>query len=243
MKAMYKIFGERNSGTNLARFLIGENHFFPDDAGLTTSLVINAFAMRIGRGLPKTYDSVYDLVTGSRHELILGWKHAAPDIKLFENTSVIPVIVVKHPVFWKRSFAARPFHSYDSTESYIPRRIENMPRCVMSMEELILYKFESYRRLLGAVGGVLIQYETLVTDFAACKEVLVEIFGECRDLPKKEIRSFVPSDSLFSSTLYSNEKLRELGCFEAADYPCIGELLNFFGYETGKWNRKLPSIL
>ena len=73
MTPPYKIFGERNSGTNLTKYLIGEHLFYPDDTGLSSSVFVNQLAMQIGRGLPRFYDNIYDLATQKRHRKTKGF--------------------------------------------------------------------------------------------------------------------------------------------------------------------------
>ena len=144
MKYKYKIFGERNCGTNLLRVLVGNDAFLPDDTGMTNWNLVNTAALGIGHVAPRLYDAIYDRVTLTAHERIFGWKHAVPNVSHLQSGCVKPVIIVKHPSFWLNSFIRQPFHHYSKSSCYRPRRIENMEGWEIGLEELILVKIKAY---------------------------------------------------------------------------------------------------
>ncbi|MFG6547042.1 hypothetical protein ACGYLM_18495 [Sulfitobacter sp. 1A10445] len=215
----------------------------PDDTGITPYSLVNGAALQLGRLMPRLYDNVYDLVTQKRHEEIICWKHAMPPLRLLKKKGAIPVVIVKHPSFWLRSFLSRPFHHYTASRSYLPRRIENLPRIETRVEDLILAKYEGYRTAVQRFGGIVVQYETLVTHFPAAQERLRAIFGHCRDLPNHEVRGFIRDSENSFAKKHENEVLRGLQYFDRAKLESHLGLLSFYGYSVDEWTATQPFSL
>lgn len=239
----FKLLGERNSGTNLLRRLIADERFLPDDTGLTRLETINALALQVGRLFPRAYDNLYDRVTLKRHDEILGWKHAAPQIDQLVARNVTPVVIVKHPEFWMRSFLEKPFHHYTKTSSYYPRSIENILREKINLEDLVMLKYLTYQEALKRCGGVVVQYESLIFHFDEARARLNDLFGACDSMPKEEVRNFLNNEPVDYHKKYSNEELRKTTLYPQGFLTNASELLEFFGYTTDQWKKTLPYML
>lgn len=238
----FKIFGERNTGTNLVRTLVADDRFWADDAGLTEAGWLNETALLIGRVVPGWYDALYDRVTVKRHAAILGWKHAFPAADQLLAYRTRPIVVVKHPSFWMRSLESNPFH-IKLGATYRPRRIENAPLARYELEDLLLAKYAAYIDCAMQCSGIVIQYESLISEFGSAKKRLRKIFGECRDIPEKDVRPFVTHDRGNYTTQYNNECLSTLNNFDRRRLADAGDILSFFGYQKSGWNTLLPFSL
>jgi hypothetical protein len=238
----FKIFGERNSGTSLIRYLLPTEILFKDDLPFTRSDRVNTWLAYVGTKVPTIYDNLYDISTKNDMKNILGWKHAIPDIELLRSARAVPIFIVKHPKFWLASFGRRPFHHYKGGDDYLPRRIENMPRLPIPLHRLIMTKMKAYRDVILSSGGVLIQYETLISNFSQAHPTMIQIFGSCSDLPKYDVRPFVDYIEKNYINIHSNETLHSL---PSPSDEIIEELdiLEFFGYSLNSWSQKFPLFM
>lgn len=257
MAQRYKIFGERNSGTNLIRSLLSEHiNLVPDDfftprSDLLRQLFI-AYARRFPQAFfgrrPRAFEDLLDLFTARKHDAIFGWKHSIPDIGLLKNKKIIPIIVTKHPIYWSRSFHEKPFDSYSSqryaprSHVYIPRRIENMERIPIGREELIMAKFRAYKNTLQECGGIHVQYETLIHYFDECQKSFQYLVGGCANLPNEEARVFIKTASTSFTSKYPLEIDPSLeNYFSESKLIAHANLLSSFGYTPLKCMKTLPS--
>lgn len=256
-RQLYKIFGERNSGTNLIRSLlndhialVADDIYEPGTGPLSQAGF--AFAHMFPRAFfgraPRAVEDLLDLFTAGKQTAIFGWKHAVPDIGLLTRNKVIPIIVTKHPTYWSRSFHEKPFHSYNSNKyaprshKYVPRRIENMDRIAIKREDLILAKFRAYKATLQECRGIHVQYETLVHFFDECQKSLQQLVGGCADLPSEEARPFIKKPSSAYTARYPLDIDPALeNYFAESRLASESTLLSSFGYTPSTCQKTLPS--
>jgi hypothetical protein len=241
--AYYKIFGERNSGTNLLRYLVGDDRFLPDEVAIFNLRYVERAFWQIGKMAPKLYDGLYDRIISEKINLVGGWKHAVPDINILRSLEVVPVFIVKHPTYWLESFRRRPFHHYRQDEVYVPRRIENMERRPLPINDLIMAKMTAFAETSKQLEGIVVQYETLVAHFDEVQKALRGMFGKCRNLPKRDVRNFVSAEAVTDyQSAYRNPYLESRAAIWER-HPQFSATLKFFGYETGCWRKTLPFTL
>ncbi len=239
----FKIFGERGSGTNLIRHLVADKRFLKDEINIFENNYLENFAYKIGTINPYLFDKYYDLFAEDKIKNVGGWKHAIPDIDILNYVGATPVFVTKHPTFWISSFQKKPFHHYRSDDIYMPRRIENMERRLLKFDQLIVEKMKSYHATAKMLGGVVIQYETLLYHAAEVQECLRAIFGHCLDIPEMDVRPFISSPKIIDyKSIYGSSLLRG-SASTWMRYPQFNETLEFFGYEAGAWHKTLPFTL
>lgn len=239
----FKIFGERGSGTNLVRYLVANENFLPDELDIFKNKYASMLFNNIGALSPKIYDEFYDIIVKEKIKSIGGWKHSVPDIDLLTKMRVIPVIITKHPTFWLSSFYKKPFHHYRDDNRYMPRRIENLDRRFITLQELIVFKMNSFHEAAKKLGAVLIQYETLIYETADAQKSLRDIFGHCLNMPEFDVRSFVQTEkSTDYRSIYESSRLQGSASMWE-HYPQFSDTMDFFGYEAGAWHKTLPFLL
>lgn len=116
-QAPFKIFGERNTGTNLLRVLIEKN-----ELGTCLPSTINQICPRSHRILtkilaPRFYERFID-VCFSGQPPTKAWKHSATNLDRLEAFRDVRVLfLVRHPLSWSLSMERRPYHLYASKNS------------------------------------------------------------------------------------------------------------------------------
>ena len=238
---IYKLFGERNCGTNLVKYLLDQDNFYRDDLEFSEIKILNKIIYKIGAKFPKSYDFIYDHLKYKKILEILGWKHSYPDKKTIKKYNATPVLIVRHPKFWKESFLKNSFHHYGA-EKYEFRKIENSPIKEIDIDELIFSKYKSYINLSNSLKCIIIQYETLIKYFEEIKLILINIFGHCQNLPEKEIRKFIKDKNTNYLKKLDSSRLEILDNLNKGLFIKYKKELNFFGYEEKNWKKLKPFI-
>jgi hypothetical protein len=262
-----KIYGERNTGTNFLHQLIRANFQTPlvsQRVGKQTEL--KKISAKFKDVADKPYRHVLtNIVINRYHEQHVartmretaGWKHTAPPVKMIKRSpewreKTLFVIVVKHPVFWLRSFKKRGYHNYFKTgetdfseflrQIYIPASIDNVRALTYdTIVKLYAAKVDAYRKLseLG-VACELVRYETLIEDPAKFLDTLAAKFA----LEKKKDVYVIPTDSTKATDPRQLEEFKKDYALENVsklvspeDYAFImstfgKERLTWLGYEA-----------
>jgi hypothetical protein len=210
---LVKIFGERNTGTNLLRQIIERNSscaLWPgtikelgptfqaevlerlSDAGLT------------GRDAIMLREFLQDEIIIRSFDLCLGWKHAAPSVhRIAANTKFQDthfIVITKNPYAWLLSFHSIPYHNLltDNARSFtafirtpwLTTRRDNAPGIFGNPIELYNYKHLAYAKLAQAAPVTLVRYEDLLEDptviFSASG--LQSIPGRSLDVPRESVK-------------------------------------------------------
>jgi hypothetical protein len=164
-----------------------------------------------------------------------------------ERNQTLFVVIVKHPVFWARSFQRKPYHDYFRTKKmefgqylrhmYIPSAMDNVRAyCYDSVIELYADKIDGYRELsdLG-VPFELVRYEALLADIPAFLDRIASKYGLIRRENALVVReqSTKRRDSRNLSDFrssYTLDNIRQAVCEE--DYAFI---ISKFGEDRLKW--------
>lgn len=175
-----KVFGERNTGTNLISQILAENYRVeqprePSDGPRATAFTREALGPEDGPLFAGDMTDAAFLHSG------LGWKHATPPLEVIEASPLADqtlfVCVWKDPFFWLKSMHRRPYQPRQrylsdlSFSDFIRAPFETTARDRVSLPEgavaLDVYqeKLRGYLRLKQRFGEnvLLVPYEHMIT--------------------------------------------------------------------------------
>ena len=154
--APVKIFGERNSGTNLATALVAANTSHALLPGKYSDLVRLHPSLLSHRSLestPQLREIVIDL-TFQAFPATRGWKHSSPAAlsdRYLEG--VVIIFLVRHPISWLASLHRNPYHLRPKVPrdftTFLRTRFktlgrERLGRAALTPHEIWLRKLEAY---------------------------------------------------------------------------------------------------
>ena len=221
-RAMIKIYGERNTGTNYLHQLIDLNF----DAVLLSGSA-PGYVAKVQRKLPGN-ELIKDLYFRFTFPRNLGWKHLkVPCANVLRQLSICSkrilfVTVTKNPYSWLLSLYKRPYHAPQTAlldfEDFLRSpwrtvRRENAPNMFINPIDMWNKKNASYLQLSGEFPTINLKYEDLLADPTA---TLSQI-ARCFSLQEKyqEFRNIESSskgdarDFAFYQSYYLDEKWRE----------------------------------
>lgn len=178
MTRVLKIFGERNSGTNLLWRLLAKNFHVQLLRGTVPRWHMPLAAARLlskcNASSPRLRERVLDHYFRTRFASTLGWKHGAPDldrITSWHRRHIRFVIITRNPYAWALSMFRRPYHAHrrftDIDEflrfSYPVYTRDNIPASGLPAPALWTAKHNRYLTFLAQIAhGTHIRYEELL---------------------------------------------------------------------------------
>ncbi|MCA1748995.1 MAG: hypothetical protein LC634_05495 [Sphingomonadales bacterium] len=177
-----KIFGERNTGTNIIAQTIRHNFTVGLLRGEGGAL------FQLGRLMAPSVPSkerralrthLHDIEMARIRDSDFGWKHSAPPIdaiaKAAHRDQTLFLVITKHPYFWLRSLHRRPYSfvpppesisDFLRTEFPISRSDELEGDHAPSPVHMFRSKIAAYRRLSELpVETLFLRYEDFLTDW------------------------------------------------------------------------------
>gem|GEM_PF-2808632 len=161
-----KIFGERNSGTNLLGRLLEQSpqlELLPGGAPYWLRRSIRDVPASAKRAALDGWDrAVYPRT--------LGWKHAYitnKTVRRAQQGGVRCIAIVKHPVAWLTSLRRHPYHidvDHAGKLAHVPLRRERLQVPIGNIRQLWALKSARYVELADLAGFQIVRFEDLVAD-------------------------------------------------------------------------------
>ncbi|WP_299591978.1 hypothetical protein [uncultured Tateyamaria sp.] len=180
-KPFVKIYGERNTGTNLLRGVIKSNY---DARVLNSANDLNSAKSQIydalGKFKRKTKNTVVDISDSIILQNGLGWEHGAPAFDIISQSPYVGntlfLCIYKDPYFWLKSYfkgGNNPVKLFDSNNDFgeflsRPMGVSVRDRVVAPFDtgplEIYQMKMRSYLRLRSIYGDdvMFVSYEDLL---------------------------------------------------------------------------------
>jgi hypothetical protein len=239
---MFKIYGERNTGTNLLREIVSSWDLFDDDIDMKKNIP-RKFILKLGAKFPNLYNHVIPTMFKNEYPKIIGWKHKCPDLREMPK-NVRPICIVKHPYFWLRSVNDKPFEIDIRSNVYTPTVRENLPGREFSLLSMLQYKYQRYFEVCDERNGIIVQYETLLFNTSETLKRLNKVrnLDLSYEIPDLDVRPFVKRSSNFREK-YKAEKVPELAIRFDLHEEFDATLNKLLGYTKDSWEKKLPIIL
>jgi hypothetical protein len=252
-----KLYGERNTGTQFLRRLLRKNFTATSLNGAANNdeklrrkeLVRGIDDWLIGMIIMDRFDTHANDTRWVPENF--GWKHTNPPVDYLKSVpertaKTLFVILVKHPVFWMKSFQKRPYHSYFRYDSltfhdfirhvFVPTGRDNVNTLVYSsVVELYAEKIDGYQRLVEmGVRHELVRYEDLVADVSGFLQRLESKHGLIRREDEHiMIDASTKGDAARLADYkekYRLDKIKELAAPEDYNY-----IIETFGRERLRW--------
>ena len=179
----FKVYGERNSGTNYIQRVLRRNVSQQELVGDHKNIysLAKEFSNCLQPFDQDAYiDSIYDIEMNRILYSDFGWKHAAPPVEIIVRSSIkkltVFVFILKHPYFWLRSMFRKPFHIYGRANTFaefirLPMMLSQrdlLPGWIaLTPIEIWTEKVRRYAELCSQAGirAVVYRYEDLLLDF------------------------------------------------------------------------------
>ena len=205
-----KLYGERNSGTNVLHYAINLNfacEVLTGNAHISEERIEHSLDQLGLAGLERAQfrEHVLDDAIFRDLDSNLGWKHGVPPYSVIRAyprlAGTLFLVITKDPYNWLLSFHQRPYHKLYSQELdfsgfirhyWITVRRENLPLALLENPvQLYSLKLEGYQQLSKLASHFLhIRYSDFLNDFEGTMNALA------RFLPHKQATWTLPLDSL-----------------------------------------------
>lgn len=243
-----KIFGERNTGTNLLRKIIlnnSESNVYPG----TVKEISPTYHKKLFSGLKKNIIKREDKIDKffRNKSLLEKWKHTATNFELDNNLKDVHFIfLTRDPLSWLIGLYKNPYHIKQvkpktlvefSKLDWIVLERDNLPNNFYKPIDMYINKLNSYKEFIfklqkSNLTFSILQFEALVTDqfsiFNSIKKYLtlpVENFEFYQDSTKDKSKNYDFYQTYYKNSLWKDDFPEHTKIDLAND-----EIFTYFGY-------------
>lgn len=246
-----KIFGERNTGTNLISQLLKQNFMVELCPGTVSEISPELLAklknLRETGATMQEEENFIDTVFANRPPMEW-WKHSATRFSADEVDDIHLIFTTREPLSWLVGLYRSPHHilidkphnllDFSQSDWQVVGR-DNVEKRFYTPLRLYAEKLKSYRSLIRKlevrhISHTLIKFEEAVTDQNSIYRMLTNIFEPVPGAFKEIAQSTKDrnKNSAFYASYYASETWREeFPEIHAVQNPIDEELSSFFGFE------------